>query len=416
MDCVTGSIDITPSKPVSMGGWMGYRESSSAIGSRIEGNIVVLRDKDAVAFVSIDALYVGALLRNALQKVAQNYGLSDRNLIVGASHTHFAPMLDTSKPNLGRADPEHVDWVIDKLCALLERTLSSVFVPVELRHSLGKDKFAVSRRSNHWRITKYGIQKKCVSAPNLSATEAEAVHLITVRSVTGAVMAVIWSAACHPVGWPNREQISADFPGDVRTSLRQQLGKSVPVVFLQGCSGDLRPWTEPLRAPFRLGSWLRQEYFKIHLTFPIYKKWSEKICKLASKVFNTCELGTPINGSIRSLKSLIPLELIFNGVDSTNNLGVNIVFIGNGLVIIGASCELPVAVRHLMEQAFPNLCVLPIGCLDDSFGYFPSTKMLIEGGYEVNGWLSVFGLPWKVRLDCDPDQIFNAALNKLVES
>jgi hypothetical protein len=35
---------------------------------------------------------------------------------------------------------------------------------------------------------------------------------------------------------------------------------------------------------------------------------------------------------------------------------------------------------------------LLIGCIDDTFGYTPSESQIKEGGYEVDGWLTSFGL------------------------
>src|SRR5207302_1899845 len=48
-------------------------------------------------------------------------------------------------------------------------------------------------------------------------------------------------AACDPVGFPARTKVSADFPGVVRRALRDAHGAELPVLYLQGFAGDVRP-------------------------------------------------------------------------------------------------------------------------------------------------------------------------------
>ena len=51
---------------------------------------------------------------------------------------------------------------------------------------------------------------------------------------------MLWNFACHPVMYHSPMNVSAHFPGDVRKELREILS-DIPVVFLQGFSGDIRP-------------------------------------------------------------------------------------------------------------------------------------------------------------------------------
>ena len=65
--------------------------------------------------------------------------------------------------------------------------------------------------------------------------------MLTFSDPTDRPIAVLWSYACHPVGFPARTRVSADFPGVVRRALRDAHGAELPVLFLQGFAGDVRP-------------------------------------------------------------------------------------------------------------------------------------------------------------------------------
>lgn len=355
--------------------------------------------------VAVDALYIGAQLHEALLQVTRRHGVHDQDLVVAASHSHCAPMLDASKPSLGVTDAAHLSDVTTRLCGLLDRTLAGPFRPATLRYANCADRFAINRRARRWRIGAHGLQRRIVAAPNPAATEAEASHVVTVQTASGNVAAVLWSAACHPVSWPDRAQISADYPGDVRARLRDTVGDAgLPVVFMQGCSADLRPWTDPLTSPVSIGGWLHGQYFLLFPPREVYQAWLDRLHRTVDQAFHEALTKEPITGAVRSAATTMPLSDFFEGPVASERFGLHAVMLGDRHVLLGGTAEMPVAVRHLIERAFAGLQVIPAGCINDSFGYLPSTGMLAEGGYEVDGWLRTFERSWRSRPHDDPDR------------
>src|SRR5438093_2808046 len=55
--------------------------------------------------------------------------LGDASFLFAASHTHFAPAVDPSKPLLGRAQPAYVNWVAERGAALLRRLAAAQPMP-----------------------------------------------------------------------------------------------------------------------------------------------------------------------------------------------------------------------------------------------------------------------------------------------
>jgi hypothetical protein len=92
----------------------------------------------------------------------------------------------------------------------------------------------------------------------------------------GELLCCICVYPCHPVAYPNKSEISADYVGSFRDAIRRQnedsLGKKQPAfVFMQGASGELRPKSE---SAGRVSS-LRELLFRILIGNPFGRFDSE---------------------------------------------------------------------------------------------------------------------------------------------
>ncbi|HWN58437.1 MAG TPA: hypothetical protein VNO74_10075, partial [Methylomirabilota bacterium] len=81
----SGCADITPRRPVMLGGYNKRTAPFTAIAGRLEANVLVIKGPSSrVAIVSTDLLYPGETLRSHLVK---NLGLADDDeLFFCASH------------------------------------------------------------------------------------------------------------------------------------------------------------------------------------------------------------------------------------------------------------------------------------------------------------------------------------------
>ena len=78
--------------------------------------------------------------------------------------------------------------------------------------------------------------------------------------------------------------------------------------------------------------------------------------------------------------------------DQARNVSVHSVALG-GLKLIGVSSEISWGIQRELIEVLPNTYQYTfVGCIDDTFGYTPSESQIAEGGYEVDGWMSSFGL------------------------
>src|SRR2546423_1540208 len=135
---------------------------------------------------------------------------------------------------------------------------------------------AINRRRMGWRISPRHLPRPAaLRAPDPTGPRDETVHVLTFTDERKRPVAPLWSYACHPVTFAEPGQVSADYPGVVRRALRAAFGADLPVLFLQGCAGDIRP--RELGRPRTLGRRLAELVVgKLFTPFtaPEYVAWS----------------------------------------------------------------------------------------------------------------------------------------------
>ncbi len=383
----SGFLDITPGRPLPLAAYRGLRKATyDSVCDPIEANVVILRNRDTfTAFISLDLLYVGAYLRDKIVK-----GLSGRiaasGIFLAASHTHFAPATEESLSILGPVIPEYLDFVAQRVIGLALRLIDEQGTEVSLTYYEGSAAHSINRRKRKFGIIRrfpfLGSRVRIV--PNISGPRDDMIRLIRIRDRNGRDLAICWSYACHPVGFPNIDELSAEYPGVVRRMLRAAYG-DIPIVFWQGFSGNI--------SPYRLWRAGDAELSNPEFEFvsPSLKDWTEWAGSLGERVLATAGgNGKPIGGSIaHRARSLALTEL---GLVSDKQLDFSEISLGPDLVICGLTAEVAVEYGQILREMRAPAQVILVGCVGDVFGYLPVDAMVPEGGYEVTGFVRRFGL------------------------
>jgi hypothetical protein len=233
-------------------------------------------------------------------------------------------------------------------------------------------------------------------APYPNGSRDERVTVLSCRPRRGGdPVLVLWNYACHPVAFPERAGVASHFPHAARRRVRDRHGSAAtPVLFLQGFSGDTRPSPTATTRGFtnRLKRLVRGPGFR-DMTWPEYSAWSESLAEVLDRAmalasprassrldsqrvsFDTHEFVVP------EVASQVPSEVTFQSVH-----------LAEGVVLIGVSAEVVSDYALRLRARLPHLDLLLGGCLDDPFGYAPTTPMLAEGGYEPRDHCKFFGL------------------------
>jgi len=393
---------------------LGASGSTSAsrlrVRSSLELNAVAIENPGhrPLVVISIDALYVGSTLEAAARQLSETYSCE---VLFGASHTHRAPMLDSRKPRLGSQSSEFVREVRETLSRLIPHLLAKLgrAAPSSLEARSVITDLGINRRK--WRAlaveNRRVVRRRVVMAPNREGVKDDIITVLVARSASG-LEGILWNYACHPVGEADL-CVSAHFPGAVREAIRQQFGQpGLPVVFLQGFSGNVRPklglWPSKLdgRTVFRavVGGF-----------YPISRRALNKwMAKLSCETMEAVDAATPISpGPIVIRRET--LDLGIRRAASSEAVPVQVVGIevGPDMAIVAISAE--VVAEYAADVRSRRPYVMPVGCVGDSFGYLPTDKIALEGGYEGGDFCASFNLE---PLPCPVEPSVRAAIDRVL--
>jgi len=390
---------------------------SQGIGQRLQASALILQDNRGrrLAIIALDLLFVGAELVDRLRTFAgRALGIDGNDLLVSASHTHFAPSVDASKPALGEVDREYLDWVSRQCCELLRTVVERPMQFVQCRSVQLQWNGAVYRRLRWWlphirlrRISVGGV----VTAPNRRRQINRSLRLLELVASSGDPIALVWSASCHPVGWPNELELSSDYIGVVREQLGAKLGYEAPVLFLQGFAGDLRPDTPEKRK-------LSRRLPRILLYGPNFDEfdradwqtWTNDLVTLMVAGLDDLRRSKaiPLMGSLASACVKVPLTRVLDGhSDDQRSVLFQRLRLGGICDILSVSAEPCSMLLPMLDDSR----IWPVGYSGDAFGYWPTDQQRREGGYEAAEHLVHFNLPGKLRPGLD--RLFQEALTTL---
>jgi hypothetical protein len=324
---------------------------------------------------AVDALYPGALAVPPFQ------GACER--VVAASHTHFAPMLDPSKPSLGVYSPDTVSAftkaisAADRLpvspdsCLLLR---SDVDLPVYRRFDFP--------RSLHNCI----LTRRAGFFPNEAHPIDKGLYILIFMRGEKALAAIAYHA-CHPTTRYHGQVASADYVMAIRQGVARRFGLS-HCMFLLGCAGDVRPNLATKRIP-----WLPRGRLN----------WRFK--KLPSP-FDQDDVDNAYRDAVRDARPVKEFSMTESSVlVETHKVEIE----GLGMVDV-PKLELgghlsfslvPFEVSHryhldaIERDGHPRNFI--VSCAGDTYGYLPHPNQIRFGGYEVDGSRSFMALTSRIQ-------------------
>jgi hypothetical protein len=199
---------------------------------------------------------------------------------------------------------------------------------------------------------------------------------------------------------PN-DVISADYPGAIRALLRGRFG-NIPCLFAPGFCGDITPRLVPSALRQTLGE--RFASFRRMVIagymWPVTSSadsvaWRESLVNRFGAIIDGGVSQTLRPMCLQSGSSAIPLGAFFTGTAPDKKLTVQILRLGEELEIFALSAEPTVEWQAILNDAAPRASQairLYTGYLGEVFGYLPTASQVTEGGYEVNGFQSLFGM------------------------
>src|SRR5579862_2989536 len=220
--------DLDPPTGIQMAGYS-VRYSKGTL-DPVEARVLALSDgARKIAFVTLDLCYpfdppVMEEIRNAVR------GSVDE-VIFHASHTHSGPTY--------AAAPEAVKHAIPRVAAAIESAAKSM-LPARIGNGWGQIFLGFNRR---YLAPDGSLEMFWRNETKISTTFPvdPTVGVIRVDREDGSPLAILVHYSCHPVVLgPENLDYSADYPGEMRRYVEQQLGGMA--FFLQGAPGDINPY------------------------------------------------------------------------------------------------------------------------------------------------------------------------------
>lgn len=405
-----GKRDVTPASTPSLGAGPGRGVASS---DTLELNCIALRaasNGQPVLLMAADTLYCPPNLRDVL---AAEFNLPRANIFIAASHTHQAPMVDHSKPLLSPLDEEYQAAFLDSAIGLAAETLAKLDLEKSGGVMYGVTQADSSIHRRKWRIVTLDRRMRfmrVVPAPNPKGPRDEAMTVVVGLGRDGPAW-VVWNYACHPVAHPEPNQISSHYVGAVRDMLREEFSyPDLPIVFLQGWSGDTRPSASA--HPRRFLQVVRRI-----LTGPVfdsmkpraYEEWTNGLsAHVRNALARLQQLDAETNLVVESKSS--PMSQILDDPIPSSDYEIQTLSMPP-LMFVAVGAEVVSEYALWLRRQLPDRVCVPIGCSGEVFGYLPTSAMVTQGGYEGKEWTKPFGVG-SVRNDCEAN--FKTALSQVL--
>jgi hypothetical protein len=368
--------------------------------------------------LAFDLMIVGAELADLVHSRLGKLGFRADEVMMLASHTHCAPATDQACARLGAPDVQFIRDAAAAVETLVRRILSEQPRDIVLEVFRGSLDHSINRR-RYWPFPTYdrtqGLQWASVTfSPYPAGPRDEQATVMLVRAADDRTpLAAFSHYTCHPTSMVPNEVISADYPGAIRGLLRQRFG-DIPCLFAPGFCGDITPRLVPSEQRQTLGERFAKfrrmvvaGYMVPSVTSADSVAWRESLVARLGAVIAGGPSQTLRPERARTGSSVIPLSAFFAGTAPDKKLTVQILRLGDALEIIALSAEPTVEWQAILDDAIsasPQAIRLYTGYLGDVFGYLPTARQVSEGGYEVNGFQSLFGMSGRF----DASRIFAA--------
>ena len=248
----SASVSITPDRPVALSGQMMTRVSTG-VRSPVTATALALESRegekplDQAVLVSCDLVAIDpAILAGVREKIRADLPEFDSaKLVISATHTHTAPVLEEGKyeiPKAGVMQPtEYSKFLIDRISEACKLAWTNR-KPGKVGWGLGHAVVAQNRRSIYadGRAVMYGPTDRA-DFRGIEGPEDQGVEVLCFWDMAGKLTATAVNIACPAQEVEGNMTVDADIWHEVRESLRAKHGKDLTVIAWTGAAGDQSP-------------------------------------------------------------------------------------------------------------------------------------------------------------------------------
>lgn len=334
--------------------------------------------------------------------LGREFDLAPRQILLNSSHSHVGPMVGTWYwAGVFPQDRLYINQ-LERATLAAARKAHGSMREATMSTSVGQSTLPLCRRRPNG---KGGVDW----APYPDGQTYKSLPVCLIKDKADKPICLMFSVSVHPsmiAGW----EISAEYPGVACRLLDEHLGTTA-AMFLQGCGGDAKPSVIGKGLPnWRPGTWedvdkagrivadeTRSALAK-GLT-PVEPSLRSAIVEMRwplQKLPPRSEFEAVVNGvkeadrskDIRCQLATRQLALLDRGETLPISAGVILqeMQLGGGLRLVGIEGEAVAPWGNLIEGVFKQGVTFPLGYCNGQGLYLPVSKMLPEGGYEVESY------------------------------
>ena len=404
MDAGFARADITPPVGTRMEGFGGrdHERGAEAVHDKLYVRALYVCDQgEEVLILAFDLLFFSRENADRLKAaIGRRLDLSPRQILLNCSHTHAGPCVSTYTDAYDRAPDRAYMSLVERGVVEAAVQARAAAREVTLRAGATRTCLPVSRRKPdggggvEWR-------------PYPEGTNCPHLPLCLFQDMDGRPVCLLFSVSCHPStvgGWV----ISADYPGAACARLDAHLGATA-AMFLQGAGGDTKAspiadGRDELDVAWRSGNWddvdAAGEIVATEVIAALEAGLDETQPSPASAIIDThwplqaipdrCAFAEALRepGVARRTWAERHLRLLDRGLPIAESAEIIVqgITLGEGLRLIAIEGEMVGELGlEIIAACEPGL-TFPLGYSNGLGLYLPNTRMVGEGGYEVDSY------------------------------
>lgn len=418
-------VDITPNYPTRLHGYASRKVESVGVEGKLWVKALAIgSDADGPSIVvSVDTLGVPeAITAEVAARLKRKAGIARERFAVGASHTHYAPMLNGCAPNIFGKDftaeeQSHLDRYTTTVTDAIESAALAALkdrAAATLAWGEGKASFAMNRR-----VVKDSRTIDFGEAPKGPVDHA--LPMLRAVDEAGKVRAVLVNYACHCTTLnPDDNKVHGDWAGFAQEMIEADHAGAIAMTLI-GCGADANPRDRPgLEVARKHGRELADEVNRL-LKGPLKPLTSAPIGRLARVALPFDKIPTRDALDIDAKKpghvgynARLQLAKIarLGAVPPALDYPVQTWQFGNDLVIVFLAGEVVVDYSLRLKTEYDPARLWVVAYANDSPCYIPSERILREGGYEAEGAMLYYG--WPSRLKPGVEDLIVHAVTSLI--
>lgn len=423
--------DITPHIPVYLCGFAARIDKrNDGVHDEPYASVVILQENKTVVIITLDLIGGDRSYANGIKNaINDRFGLSEDEIILNFSHTHSAVAItgedeetrDKSysfniyrHPNDSKVDftedIRYYNIVKSKILNMLEKGFNNL-VEGNAYVIRGKSKFGVSRR--------YPNKNGALWKPyfNMDSMDPD-LYLIKLTDGKGQTRGLLYNYACHATAMNSSNYlISADYPGVVRKILEKQ-NPGMVAIFLQGCGADIKPVVSVENGEFKHCTFEELEEAGVSFAAEIqellkkaegkdaglyWRKIDVNIqsksteIKLYSEIWSferwlVVAENPDVPECIKASAKKMAFKIKEGNIKNYISYYISCLRLDDKTCIVALENEVVSDIGKDIKRIFNDENIIVLGYSNSVGCYIPTKKVISEGGYESQSFMSA-GLP-----------------------